>query len=156
MKKVLFIVLTVFSAIFCNAQDTIASALTMDGDYLIETKVFSDEHGRWFIESVDDNCYTLGTIFIGKDTDEMLNNMEIIRIFLTNNTIKYIEISTSEEYLKMYKSDVEDIILTDTSYKEITEPIPPILTNGTEEFTELPIELVTYIVSEEWIKKEKQ
>ena len=139
MKKVITLLLlaSICIADQVYAQTTICSFFDMEDS--TSTTVFVTDSG-FYIETkyiVDDESN--GVICIGHNTDEVLTVMQDIKYFIEHPELEFMLIRIGEEFPKLYREpdgmDEEDNVL-----------FFPFITDGTDAWAELPIQLVEEII----------
>lgn len=109
--------------VFFNQKDsTCTSVFIEDGKFYIETKL------------VDEN-ESFGAICIGTNFTEAITVMENIKYFLTHPELEFVLIRIGDEYPKLYREPDgldEDPTTTET----------PFITDGTDAYAQLPIQIV--------------
>lgn len=131
----LFVAITVLSK--AQTKETICSVFVFNGygNEMTETTVFTQD-GKYFIDTkFVDSTTTFGEICIGKSLDELKMVLSNIKYFLEHAELEYLLLKTNDDWLKLYRepdgdTDSEDDILI------------PVITDGTESFSDIPIQLV--------------
>lgn len=134
MKKVITL-LALMSICFADqvyAQTLCAFFDQKDSTY---TSVFIED-GKFYIETelVDEN-ESFGAICIGTNFTEVITVMEDTKYFLTHPELEFVLIRIGDEYPKLYREPdglEEDPTTTET----------PFITDGTDAYAQLPIQIV--------------
>ena len=108
--------------IFNQKDSTCTSVFVEDGKFYIETKLVEEDE-------------SFGAICIGTNLTEAITVMENIKYFLTHPELEFVLIRIGDEYPKLYREPDgldEDPTTTET----------PFITDGTEAYAQLPIQIV--------------
>jgi len=108
--------------LFNQKDNTCTSVFVKDGKFYIETKLVEEDE-------------SFGVICIGTNLTEAITVMENIKYFLTHPELEFVLIRIGDEYPKLYREPDgldEDPTTTET----------PFITDGTEAYAQLPIQIV--------------
>jgi hypothetical protein len=139
MKKIVTLMLFVAIALLSKAQtkETLCSVFVFNGygNEMTETTIFTQD-GKYFIDTkFVDSTTTFGEICIGKSLDELEMVLSNIKYFLEHTELEYLLLKTNDDWLKLYREPDGD----DDSDDDV---LIPIITDGTESFSDIPIQLV--------------
>jgi len=139
MKKVITLLLfaSICIADQIYAQTTICSFFDMEDS--TSTTVFVTDSGFYIETKYIVDGESNGVICIGHHTDEVLTVMQDIKYFIEHPELEFMLIRIGEEFPKLYREpdgmDEEDNVL-----------FFPFITDGTDAWAELPIQLVEEII----------
>lgn len=139
MKKVITFVILVTTCITAVAQNTKQTLSSMYNESSnTKVSIFETPDG-FYIETilVETNEY-FAPICIGKTSEEMRSLLETTKYFLEHPELEYVLIRIGDNYLKLFR----EINILD----EDQDVIYPFITDGTESYSEIPIQLITEVL----------
>lgn len=112
--------------IFSQKDSTCTSVFIEDGKFYIETKTIDTDE-------------SFGAIFIGSNTDEVATLMQDAKYFLDHPELEYMLVRIGEEFPKLYREP-------DGFEEDPTTTEPPFITDGTDAYSPLPIQIVEEVL----------
>ncbi len=141
MKKVITLLLLVvicITAVAQNTKQTLASMYNESSNTVVS--VFGTLDGCFYIETkLADTNESFGPICIGKTSGEMRTMLETTKYFLDHPELEYILIRLGDDYLKLFRE-------ADGMEEDPDTVLIPFLTDGTEAYSEIPIQIVDEVL----------
>lgn len=142
MRKTFTIITILLCAMCACAQKTITTVSTPEenGNPAVTVTVFQDTDGKYYIETVLDLDGTeFGKLCIGDNRSEARKTLEITRMFLENPEMDFLLFHVNKRsYLKLCRIDECDIPEEEEDYDDI----PPYITDGSDIYSEIPVDLI--------------
>lgn len=140
MKKVITFIILVTTCITVVAQNTIQWRFSVYNESSnTNVSIFEAPDGHFYIETVlVESNESFAPICIGKTTEEMRSLLEATKYFLEHPELEYVLIRIGDNYLKLFR----EINILD----EEQDVIYPFITDGTESYSEIPIQLITEVL----------
>jgi hypothetical protein len=141
MKKVITFILLVITCITAVTQNTRQTLFSMYNESSnTKVSIFETQDGCFYIETVlTDTNESFRPICIGKTSEEMRSMLETTKYFLEHPELEYILIRIGGDYLKLFREANE-------SDEEPNIVRYPFITDGTESYSEIPIQLITEVL----------
>jgi hypothetical protein len=140
MKKVItFIILvtTCITAVTQNTKQTLSSMYNESSN--TKVSIFETPDGHFYIETIlVETNESFAPICIGKTSEEMRVLLETTKYFLEHTELEYVLIKIGDNYLKLFREI--NILYEDQ------DVIYPFITDGTESYSEIPIQLITEVL----------
>ena len=141
MKKVITFVLLVTTCITAVAQNTKQTLSSIHNESSnTKVSIFEAPDGHFYIETIlVETNESFAPICIGKTSEEMRSLLETTKYFLEHPELEYVLIKIGDDYLKLFR----EINILDENQDTV---IYPFITDGTETYSEIPIQLITEVL----------
>jgi hypothetical protein len=104
-----------------------------------KVSIFETQDGHFYIETIlVETNESFAPICIGKTSEEMRVLLETTKYFLEHPELEYVLIKIGDDYLKLFREI--NILYEDQ------DVIYPFITDGTESYSEIPIQLITEVL----------